>query len=392
MALTADEKSRILNYCVLLGLKSLQLQGTTATTIEDRKQEVYDAWVLEREPDQNPDHLRIELAYTFGGSTDGGNNRTRKTVEDALNDIYAKITNLKDLQNKLYEEVQDRNDKLGISEANKASLIIKGFSRGGTAAADFAYRVSMLEHAELLNIKLALFDPVHGGGKGSTGRILRGSNPLAAQPHKKSLTSEGTRSVINAVRLLPVSAGPLKLLNPNFTPQAVRGAQKVCIIYGADAAHSSGQYGEYSYKGAPLEGNGWNAIDEGLWAVESVNETDFDLFKEYSLGLTPQNVRQVLQPNEIKRIDTPFKLKQLFENIWNVKKVKLYRLLGASKYKVKMSRSSINYQNRYLEVLGVCADIIKDGPLKTYLDKYQEWFKKARSMNGVEGGATGSSF
>ncbi len=319
------------------------------------------------------------------GLKDTGATSTDKVVMDALADIQTKIDALDRLAD------TENDDTLRITNENKASLLIKGFSRGGAAATAFAYMFGRTSYAARCNITIALFDPVHGGGPdGSLG------SSYGKMPDKIDLGS--TTAIINSIRILPVSAGDkgLEKANRGFTPQAVSGVGKLCIVYGKGAGHDSGQFGEFSYNGNRLKGNGWNDLPDGLWAVESTRKAKkeaSDLSSKYGLtgdlALSDYDLLHIDQdfrddPIPVEEIDTDRKLLGLFKKIFKIKsKVKIVTLRGK---RIRLPRvyymgvkKVTKEQNRHIEVVRACADLMKNTALCHFLDSFLYWTNNLKS-------------
>jgi len=299
------------------------------------------------------------------GVNDRGKNSTTKCLNDAIQDFEKEM-----------EKFATFMDQYRAGGADQQVFVqVKGFSRGGTTAVAFVKALSKSRYRDQIKrIECAFFDPVHGGGVG-----FEGKNRMSKQPGVQdigvtddhSATEDGSvwdeldlesedlrglvdlNATIGSVRILPTRTN--HSIN-GFSPQSVRGVKTVCIVYGDRANHDSGQYGEFTYDGNILKGNQWNQLPPGLW-------------KANSTGASPDS------PVEVVQITSPGQLQDFFEELWGHHTRANLWAFGPATYDYITIQANMYYNNRDLEILTVCKEILG----YNYVNEYEEWVMSWRS-------------
>jgi hypothetical protein len=142
---------------------------------------------------------------------------------------------------------------------------IKGFSRGAATASTFAkWLKTQSQYKDNIDVNVVLIDPVHG-----TGGPFQGH--MASSQDVSSVYDKDSEALTGSTWLLPVTSGHAEAFNA-FTPQRVRGMQRVIIAYGKGAKHSFGlgekESSMLKYNGKPLKGMKLSTLPHGLFVVD----------------------------------------------------------------------------------------------------------------------------
>ncbi len=184
--------------------------------------------------------------------------------------------NLLDAQltfNSFMEKFIDFMSGAGISrpECPKVQVNIKGFSRGAATASVFANWIkSKSGYKDLVNINLVLIDPVHG-----TDFLGVGAGLMPGEQDVDGIYDrENAPDITGTTLLLPVQSGHTSL-GSAFTPQKIKGAQRIIIAYGKGVKHSFGlgesEKSTLKYENQPLKGMKLSTLPKGLFAVDAAD-------------------------------------------------------------------------------------------------------------------------
>jgi hypothetical protein len=153
---------------------------------------------------------------------------------------------------------------------------IKGFSRGAATASVFAAWIKKSHWKDKVDINLVLFDPVHGSGLFAEG--LQPAEVDVSAVEEKKGNDESTFA--GGTVIIPVKSG-YTMYGAGFTPQKIKGNQRLIIAYGAGSKHSFGQgqteedklkYNNKTIKGMDLG----RELPKGLFIV---NSSDMKIIK-----------------------------------------------------------------------------------------------------------------
>jgi len=192
------------------------------------------------------------------GTRDAGANSTLANFRDAQGEFnrYMELY----MRGKVAAQKDDESITIP-----KVKVDIKGFSRGAATASTFAkWLKTQSQYKDNIDVNVVLIDPVHG-----TGGPFQGH--MAASQDVSSVYDEDSEGLTGSTWLLPVTSGHAEAFNA-FTPQRVRGMQRVIIAYGKGAKHSFGlgekEESTLKYNGKPLKGMKLSTLPHGLFAVD----------------------------------------------------------------------------------------------------------------------------
>ncbi|MEM7539553.1 MAG: hypothetical protein AAF639_45775 [Chloroflexota bacterium] len=156
------------------------------------------------------------------------------------------------------------------------TVLIKGFSRGGATATDFA---NWIQH-NFKNVKthVVAFDPAPGP-RINTNR----SAEVDARGHRGSTW------------VMPIVSG-YEYLGGYAKPQFVKNADRVIIVYGEKARHGFGMSGEFMLKTDDeetplfLKGMMLGTLPKGLYVAEAREKTEVE---KRNLGRTPAEIAEI---------------------------------------------------------------------------------------------------
>jgi len=393
-------RTKLLNWCISIGLKGLQTKVSGETTIQEdllawrakpdatlSGQNILKynfggsgqkAWKTSLDSKGNVDSeammtesgdsgmmkheksklgesdydLKLEVEYagpigkeSLGGLFDLGSNKTSKVIKNAYNDFDLKMKSIL-----AWQLVNDNSEKIIVQ--------VKGFSRGGAAASKFVSLISKSSYRENITIQSVFFDPVHGSGSMSK---LASFLPSMLAQQESSIELELAPQDVSA-RIYPVKAN---FYIPNFEPQRITGVKKICIVYGQNANHDSGHFGEYTYKRKPLKGIEWTNIPNGLWVVDSSN-IKFDKPKS-------DGNKRALVTEEISQLKTLQDVEDFFAVLWNVQEVKGF-FTGKTYLKRDPDTDVSTFENRDIQLF----EIIERFFPSKFVTEYEEWYAESQ--------------
>jgi hypothetical protein len=181
------------------------------------------------------------------GTLDSGKNSTAKNLADAKKLLDDELCNLAAL-------LKSNDFKLDID--------IKGFSRGAASASTFAKWAKGLDRwGKNLNVNLVLIDPVDGH---------KASAEMEKEVDVSKVHDPELPDTTGTTLMMPIKSGHWFGI---FTPQKIKGYQRLILIYGSKAKHSYG-LGEddestLHWNGEPTKGMGLSKLPKGLFIVNS---------------------------------------------------------------------------------------------------------------------------
>jgi hypothetical protein len=212
---------------------------------------------------QEKEELVFEYAGPLGeflmksGARDSGENST--------------VANLNDAQMEFDKYMVEYCGKAKTTKLEAVQIKIKGFSRGAATASVFAKGIKMSRFRHLVHVNLVLIDPVHGTGMVGGGLMPSEVDVGGIYDEKNAPDTSGT------TYLMPITSD-----HPSdwFTPQMIRGYQRIIIAYGSGVKHSFG-LGE-SYKStltigvehhlrAQVKGMKLSTLPKGLFVVNTAD-------------------------------------------------------------------------------------------------------------------------
>ncbi|MEY3296994.1 MAG: hypothetical protein RLZZ597_254 [Cyanobacteriota bacterium] len=193
-----------------------------------------------------------------GGTRDSGANSTLANFRDAQGEFNRYM----ELYMRGKVAAQKDDEPITIP---KVQVDIKGFSRGAATASTFAkWLKTQSQYKDNIDVNVVLIDPVHG-----TGGPFQGH--MASSQDVSSVYDKDSEALTGSTWLLPVTSGHAEAFNA-FTPQRVRGMQRVIIAYGKGAKHSFGlgekESSMLKYNGKPLKGMKLSTLPHGLFVVD----------------------------------------------------------------------------------------------------------------------------
>ncbi len=195
------------------------------------------------------------------GTRDSGANSTLANFRDAQGEFnrYMELY----MRGKIAAQKDDESITIP-----KVQVDIKGFSRGAATASTFAKWIkTQSQYKDNIDVNVVLIDPVHG-----TGGPFQGH--MTSSQDVSSVYDKDSEALTGSTWLLPVTSGHAEAFNA-FTPQRVRGMQRVIIAYGKGAKHSFGlgekEESTLKYNGKPLKGMKLSTLPHGLFVVNGSN-------------------------------------------------------------------------------------------------------------------------
>jgi hypothetical protein len=187
------------------------------------------------------------------GASDSGKNSTEENLKDAILTLNRAI---KEIQYSLLGKENAANFKINLD--------IKGFSRGAATASTFAAWAKSV-WGKNLDINLLLIDPVDG---------YSFSSKMESEVDVSAVYDDEKPDTTGTTLMMPVKAYGLKA----FSPQTIKGYQRLILIYGSKAQHNSALAGEkpgetkntLTWKGKLIKGMDLTRkLDKGLYVVNS---------------------------------------------------------------------------------------------------------------------------
>jgi len=195
------------------------------------------------------------------GLTDRGRNSTKKNLKDAKAE---------------FDQYMEDSEKISSLSDGKVQVDIKGFSRGGATASTFAAWIKQSNYRDKVAVNLVLIDPVHGTGIIGAGKMYHEANVSNIyEPGQSTNSGTGEPELkTGTTLLLPVTSGHKKA-GAAFTPQTIKGYQRLIIAYGEGVKHSFG-FGEsdkskLKYQGNKVKGMQLSSLPLGLFVVNAAN-------------------------------------------------------------------------------------------------------------------------
>jgi hypothetical protein len=147
----------------------------------------------------------------------------------------------------------------------KIQIAIKGFSRGAATASVFATWINSSAYKDNVDINLVLIDPVHG-----TGRFTKGLMP--DEQDVSAIHDQAAPDTTGTTYLMPIKSGHS---SNYFTPQKIRGYQRLIIGFGSGIKHSFGlgekEKSTLKYLGNPVKGMQLSTLPKGLFVVDAAD-------------------------------------------------------------------------------------------------------------------------
>jgi hypothetical protein len=194
------------------------------------------------------------------GLFDSGKNSTEKNLKDAQETLKTLLTQI----------------STELPKDFKIAIDIKGFSRGAATASTFAAWAKKSEWSKNLDIRLLLIDTVDGGKFSAK---MQNNEDVTDVYDEKEIDKDGKdkdgkdedrKDTTGTTLMMPIQSGHW---GSSFTPQKIKGYQRLIIIYGSKAKHSFALgesnkstlfYGKDAYKGMKL-----TTLPKGLYVVNS---------------------------------------------------------------------------------------------------------------------------
>ena len=195
-----------------------------------------------------------KLFGKFGkkGLKDSGKNSTEENLADAQSEFNGYMENYLEAKNHL-------------AEIPKIQIAIKGFSRGAATASVFANWINSSAYKDNVDINLVLIDPVHG-----TGMVSKGLMP--DEQDVSAIHDQAAPDTTGTTYLMPIKSGHS---SNYFTPQKIRGYQRLIIGCGSGIKHSFGlgekEESTLKYLGKPVKGMQLSTLPKGLFVVDAAD-------------------------------------------------------------------------------------------------------------------------
>lgn len=208
--------------------------------------------------DKNKTVIEYAGPLKLKGAQDAGQNSTEKNLADAKMEFDKFMST--------YVEAWLKTGQ-SLTSMPRAQIYIKGFSRGAATASVFANWIKSSTLKGAVDVNLVLIDPVHGSGKVGKG-LMPGEQDVSG------VYDEGTKGATGTTYLLPITSGHEKM-GSAFTPQRLKGYQRLIIGYGEGIKHSFGlgesEKSTLKYKGKPVKGMHLSTLPTGLFVVNAAN-------------------------------------------------------------------------------------------------------------------------
>ena len=220
------------------------------------------------------------ISKLFGkkGLKDSGKNSTQANLEDAQREFNGYMmkylearTHLANCNDVLLDGInglatipEEKELNLGMP-LKKVQIAIKGFSRGAAAASVFSNWINSSAYKDNVDINLVLIDPVHG-----TGMIAKGLMP--GEQDVSAIHDQAAPDTTGTTYLMPIKSGHS---SNYFTPQNIRGYQRLIIGFGSGIKHSFGlgekEESTLKYLGKPVKGMQLSTLPKGLFVVDAAD-------------------------------------------------------------------------------------------------------------------------
>lgn len=218
------------------------------------------------------------------GAYDSGNNSTAKNLEDAQETLEDSLHKLRNFVN---------NDTFVIK------MDIKGFSRGAATASTFAAWAKASKWGKNLDINLLLIDPVDGH---------KLSAEMDSEVDVSKVYDDKKPDTTGTTLMMPLKSG-WESISTSFTPQKIKGYQRLIIITGSKAKHSFGlgedKKSTLHWNGEEVKGMEITKLPKGFFTVNSeiqpltiVQVTKKELTKWYKFKLLMQAKKGTLTEGE----------------------------------------------------------------------------------------------
>jgi hypothetical protein len=204
------------------------------------------------------------------GSLDTGSNSTEKNLEDAQGVLIKSLEEINDsLETEDSQESKIEKFNIGID--------IKGFSRGAATASAFAAWAKDSKWGGNLTINLLLIDPVDGhklnAKMESEVDVTKVFDPSVDSEDRKNDTNkdyEEKPDKTGTTLMMPIQSGHWFGF---FTPQKIKGYQRLILIFGSKAKHSFGlgedEESTLHWNNNEIKGMGLTKLPRGLFVVNS---------------------------------------------------------------------------------------------------------------------------
>jgi hypothetical protein len=208
------------------------------------------------------------IVFLKKGANDTGKNSTAKNLEDAkkvITDFLSKQP--ADLKKERKGEV-DYHEKMQTNV--KIDIDIKGFSRGAATASTFAAWLKS-NYGENFNVNLLLIDPVDGHKQ----HAEMAKEVDVSQVYDETKKDKEGNDTTGTTIMMPIKSGH-EWITSAFTPQKIRGFQRLILILGKGAKHSFGlresDKSKLQYEGKKIKQMELTKLPKGLYVVNSLKQ------------------------------------------------------------------------------------------------------------------------